>query len=237
MLVTGPEIRWRPPSGSGRDRFMTFRILIVDDHHLLRDGLRSLLDAEEEFEVVGEAETGREALSLAETLRPDLILMDIGMRDLNGVEATRQLKAAYPEIGIVGLSTHSDKRYVLGMLEAGASGYVLKDSAYDEVRRAMHAVGRGKTYLSSDVAGVVVEKSLSEPSEAEAIASELTPREREVVQLIAEGLGAGAIGERLHISSSTVDSHRKNVMAKLDLKSVAELTKYAVRAGLTSLER
>lgn len=216
---------------------MTLRILIVDDHRLLRDGLRSMLDAEDEFEVVGEAETGREALALADELRPDLILMDIGMRDLNGVEATRQLKAAHPKVGIVGLSTHSDKRYVLGMLEAGASGYVLKDSAYDEVRRAMNAVGRGKTYLSADVAGLVVEHSLSDRAETKTMASELTPREREVVQLIAEGFSAAAIGERLHVSSSTVDSHRKNVMAKLDLKSVAELTKYAIRAGLTSLER
>ncbi len=216
---------------------MAAKILIVDDHRLLREGLRTMLDAEEGFEIVGEAESGRTALTLAQEVTPDIILMDIGMKDLNGVEATRQIKAAHPEIRVIGLSTHGDKRYVLGMLEAGANGYVLKDSAYDDVRDAIRAVADGKTYLSPDIAGLVVEHSMgSRAAGGDTVASELTPREREVVQLVAEGLSAAMIAERLNVSPSTIDTHRKNAMTKLGLKSVAELTKYAVRSGLTSLE-
>ena len=213
---------------------MSTQILIVDDHRLLRDGLRSMLEAEPDFEVVGEAETGRDAIRLSKELSPEVILMDIGMRDLNGIEATRQITSMYPEIRVVALSTHSDKRYVIGMLDAGAGGYVLKDSAYDDVALAIRSVISGKTYLSPDIAGVVVEHSLGDRSGG-VIAAELTPREREVVQLIAEGLNAAQIGERLHVSTSTVDSHRKNSMSKLGVSSIAELTKYAIRTGLSSL--
>jgi two-component system NarL family response regulator len=217
---------------------MSIRILLVDDHQMMRDGLRAILDLEDALDVVGEAGNGYEALELAETLRPDVVVMDIGMKDLNGIEATRQIRAQSPQAKVIALSTYSDESYVLGMFEAGATGYVLKDAAVEEMRRAIRAVAAGQHFLSPEIAGSVVASHLRGSSQDHAAAaSTLAPRERQILQLLAEGHTSSEIARRLHIATTTVDSHRRNIMKKLDLHSVAELTKYAIREGLTSLER
>ncbi len=217
---------------------MSIRILLVDDHQMMRDGLRSILDLEDDLDVVGEAGNGYEALEMARTRRPDVIVMDIGMKDLNGIEATRQIMAQNPRAKVVALSTYSNEPYVISMLEAGASGYVLKDAAVDEMRRAIRVVADGSHYLSPEIAGTVVTSRLRGPAQEGASASAaLAPRERQILQLLAEGHTSSEIARQLHIATTTVDSHRRNIMKKLDLHSVAELTKYAIREGLTSLER
>lgn len=204
---------------------------------MLRDGLRSILASEQGLEVVGEAGDGHSAVAMARELQPDVIVMDIGMQGLNGVEATRLIKAENPRIKVLALSTYSDKRYVLSVLEAGASGYVLKASAFDELRRAIRAVSENKEYLSPEVTGAVVEARVRAPAEPGASAyTILGSREREVLQLLAEGCSSPEIAQRLHISASTVETHRRNIMRKLNLHSIAELTKYAIREGLTALD-
>ena len=211
---------------------MTLRVLLVDDHELMRQGLRSIVERDDGIEVVGEAASGREAVALASTLAPHVVVMDVAMQDMNGIEATRQVRNACPGVRVVALSSHSDSRYVTAMLDAGASGYVLKANAYDDLRRAIDAARRGKTYLCADVTESVVTASLR----GETGASPLTAREREVLQLLAEGLSSPEIGRRLFVATSTVETHRRNVMRKLGKHSVADLTKYAIREGLTSLE-
>jgi two-component system NarL family response regulator len=216
---------------------MSIRVLLADDHQMLRDTLRSMLESEGQIEVVGEAGDGRSAVSMARTLAPDIVVMDITMPDLNGVEATHQIKAENPKVKVIALSRHSDRRYVLRMLEAGASGYVLKAAAYDELRRAVAVVSQGKSYLSPEITGIVVDAHLRPTTEVDTeVGQPLGPREREIVQLLAEGYTSPEIGRRLHISSRTVETHRRNIMKKLGLHSVAELTKYAIREGLTSLD-
>ena len=211
---------------------MTLRVLLVDDHELMRHGLRSILEREAGIEVVGEAASGREVVALASALAPDVVVMDVAMQDMNGIEATRQVRSACPGVRVVALSSHSDSRYVTAMLGAGASGYVLKANAYDDLRRAVEAARHGKTYLCADVTQSVVNASLH----GETGASPLTAREREVLQLLAEGLSSPEIGRRLFVATSTVETHRRNIMRKLGKHSVADLTKYAIREGLTSLE-
>jgi DNA-binding NarL/FixJ family response regulator len=215
---------------------MATRILLVDDHALVREGLRALLTSNAETQVIGEASTGREALELARNLDPDVILMDVGMPDLNGFEATRQMKSTAPGARVIALSTHSDKRYVLAMLEAGARGYIVKSAAGEELVRAIETVNRNQIYLSPAIAGVVVDSYLGREYPEEGIgAALLGSREREVLQLLAEGKSSPEIAAVMHISVSTVETHRRNIMRKLDLHSVAELTKFAVREGLTQL--
>ena len=217
---------------------MSIRILLVDDHQMMRDGLRSILDLEGDLDVVGEAANGHEALEMVKKLQPDVIVMDVGMKGLNGIEATRQIKAENPRASVIGLSTHSDGPYVLSMLEAGASGYVLKDAAVDEMRRAIRAVAGGHHYLCPEIAKSVVDSNLRMPSEDRGSAySLLGSRERQILQLLAEGHTSCEIGQQLHIATTTVDSHRRNIMRKLDVHSVAELTKLAIRQGLTPLDR
>ena len=216
---------------------MSIRILLVDDHQMMRDGLRSVLDLADDLDVVGEAGNGYQALEMARTLRPDVIVMDIGMKDLNGIEATRQIMAHDSRAKVIALSTHSSEPYVISMLEAGASGYVLKDAAADEMRRAIRVVADGHHFLSPEIAGSVVSSRLRGSSQGPASAPDaLAPRERQILQLLAEGHTSSEIARQLHIATTTVDSHRRNIMKKLDLHSVAELTKYAIREGLTSLE-
>ena len=216
---------------------MSIRILIADDHQMLREGLRAILEKDEDIEVIGEASDGRTAVAMARTLRPDVVVMDISMPDLNGVEATRQIKAENPAVKVIALSRHSDRRYVLRMLDVGASGYVLKSGAYDELRRAVEAVRGGNSYLSPRITGLVIDAHLRPVSEPQSSASPtLGPRELEIVQLLAEGHTSPQIARKLHISTRTVESHRRNIMKKLGVHSVAELTKYAIREGLTSTE-
>lgn len=211
------------------------RILLVDDHELMREGLRSILEKEEDVEIVGEASGGREAVALARSLDPDVVVMDVGMKDLNGIDATRQLRKESPEIQVIALSSHSDRRYVSAMLEAGACGYVLKANAYADLRRALQAARQHKTYLCAEVTQGVVDASLVGSRDAPA-PSALTEREREVLQLLAEGHSSPQIGRRLFIATSTVETHRRSIMRKLGIHSVADLTKWAIREGLTDLE-
>lgn len=216
---------------------MPSRILLVDDHEILLGGLRSLLEGEPDLEIVGEARDGVEAVRLAEQLGPDLIVMDVSMPGLNGIEATRRITAKTPATAVLCLSSHSDSVMVEAMLEAGASGYLLKDHAVDELLRAIRSVSNGETYLSPRIAGGVVQSLLngsrSETSSAQTV---LTDREREVLQLIAEGYSNKLIAERLNVSAKTVGTHREHVMQKLDIHTVAGLTKYAIQQGLTSPE-
>ncbi len=216
---------------------MNIRVLLVDDHKMMRDGLRALFEDVPDIEVVGEACDGRTALDLVRTLSPDVVVMDVGMPELNGVETTRRIRTEHPSVKVIALSTHTDARYVHHMLEAGACGYVLKISAHEELLRALRAARRGLTYLSTEIAGLVVHRSTHAHTTAEVSAyTSLGAREREVLQLVAEGKTSSETAQQLHISIKTVESHRRNIAQKLGLHGTAELTKYAVREGLTSLD-
>ena len=216
---------------------MSIRILLADDHRLVREGLRALIQGQPDMEVVAEVEDGRAAIQIARDLSPEIVVMDIGMRDLNGIDATRKIKAEFPHIKVIGLSMHSDRRFVSGMLGAGASGYLLKDSAFEELVTALHTVRSNKIYLSPSITGVVVEDYVRKISkDTEPDSSVLTGREREVLQLLAEGNSTKEIASHLNVSVKTVETYRKHIMEKLDLHSIADLTKYAIRSGLTSLE-
>ena len=216
---------------------MSIRILLADDHKITRQGLRSLLDKQSDMEVVAEAEEGRTTVRLVRELLPDVVIMDVTMPDLNGMEAARQITREFGNVRIVALSMHSDSLFVMEMLKSGASGYLLKDCAFEELARAIRAVVAGKTYLSPSISGVVVDDYLHRLSKADFSGLDvLTSREREVLQLLAEGKSTKQIALKLHISVKTVETHRRQIMNKLDIHTVAELTKYAIRKGLTSLE-
>jgi DNA-binding NarL/FixJ family response regulator len=217
---------------------MAVRILLADDHKIVRDGLRSLLEKQQGMEVVGEAENGRRALELAQQKKPDVVIMDVSMPDLNGIEATRQMLADQPRVRVIALSMHSDRRLVAGMLQAGASGFLLKYCAFDELARAINTVMSNQPYLSPRIAGTVIQDYVRRitPSESPTSDALLTTREREVLQLLAEGWSTKKIGSHLHVSVKTVETHRRQMMDKLGLHTIAEITKYAIREGLTSLE-
>ena len=219
---------------------MSIRVLVADDHGIVREGLRTLLEKQSDIDVIGEAENGRTAVRMAQELLPDVIIMDITMPDLNGVEATRQAVAVAPNAKVIALSMHSDKRFVEGMLSAGARGYLLKDSLFEELAHAVRSVASGRAYLTPSIAGLVVEEYVDHvrrhTSARPPGVRGLSPREREVLQLLAEGRSAREAAARLGISHGTIDSHRRHIMQKLDIHSTAELTKYAIREGLTPLE-
>lgn len=214
---------------------MTIKIILADDHKIVRQGLRTLLEQESDIEVIGEADDGRMAVRLARELSPQVIIMDVGMPDLNGIEATRQVQAESPGVKVIALSMHSDRRFVMNMLKAGASGYLLKDSAFEELATAIRMVLNNKIYLSTEIANVVVKDYLQGGGD-ESVFSVLTPREREVLQLMAEGKSSRQIADQLNISIKTVETHRMQIMHKLQIFNVAELTKYAIREGLSSLD-
>ncbi len=211
------------------------RILLADDHKMLRDGLRALLERKPGMEIVGEASTGHQAVELSQQLRPDVVVMDVTMPELNGVEATRRLVAAHPDIKVVALSVHTDRRYMMAMFEAGAVAYVPKSVAFEELALAIDAVMQGQRYLSPTITGAVLEGYLRKVSPA-VPGGTLSPREREVLQLLAEGSSSKDIAARLGLSVATVETHRRQIASKLDIHSVAELTKFAIREGLTSLD-
>jgi two-component system response regulator NreC len=212
------------------------KILLVDDHKMMRDGLRAILE-KEGLMVVGEAASGREGVALAQSLRPEIVVMDISMPDLNGVDATRRLLAEMPRIKIIALSMNSDRRYVMAMFKAGAVGYLLKNSASEELIHAVHAVEGDLTYVSPSIASILVgtyiEGVTGLPEKA---VKALSPREREVLQLLAEGQTSKDIANHLQIAVPTVETHRRQIMDKLNLRTIAGLTKYAIREGLTTLE-
>jgi DNA-binding NarL/FixJ family response regulator len=212
-------------------------VLLADDHQLFRDGLRSLLQRSPGFTVVGEAADGLEALRLCRDLQPDVVLLDISMPGLNGVEAARRIGVEAPRTRILIVSMHADRRFVAESLRAGARGYLLKDSAFPEMMQAIQAVMRGHVFLSPAITDVVAQDFASRaPSPERSAFRLLSPREREVLQLLAEGLSTKEIAGKLSVSGKTVETHRRQIMDKLGLHSVAELTKYAVREGLTPLE-
>jgi len=217
---------------------MKLRVILADDHQVIREGLRTLIEEQNDMEVVAEASDGREAIRLCGEMKPDVVVMDVAMPDLNGIEATRQVVSECPSTRVLALSMHADKHYAAGMLGAGASGYVLKDCAFDELANAIRRVAKGSTYLSPTVEGIVLRDYVERLSGegGESAFSVLTDREREVLQLVAEGHTTKQIAEDLHVSVKTVESHRQNIMDKLEIRSIAELTKYAIREGLTSLD-
>jgi two-component system, NarL family, response regulator NreC len=212
------------------------RILLADDHKLMRSGLRVLLEQQPGFNVVGEASDGREAVSLVASHKPDVLVMDIGMPSLNGIEAAAQITQAHPQIAVVMLSMHSDESYVLRALKAGAKGYLLKDSAEADLIRAVQAVADGKSYFSPAVSKVLLDDYVRKlkRSGSEDPYDLLTPREREVLQLVAEGKSNKEIAQLLNLSVYTVETHRSNIMEKLNLHGVPELILYAVRKGIIS---
>lgn len=215
---------------------MRVKILIADDHKIVREGLCNLLQKEKDIEVVAEASDGNTAVQKALELHPDVVIMDVAMPGLNGVEATRKITAR-SNIKVVALSMHSDKRFVTAMLKAGASAYLLKDCAFEELVSAIRTVAADQTYLSPKIAGIVTKEFVHHLKEEDTSAfSVLTPREREVLQLFAEGWNTKEIAAHLNLSTKTIETHRSNIMNKLNIYSLAELTKYALREGLTSLD-
>ncbi|HRP96946.1 MAG TPA: response regulator transcription factor [Rhodocyclaceae bacterium] len=211
---------------------MMVRIALADDHRMFREALKAMLETDPDVAVVIEAESGAELLDAVVHKAVDVACVDIAMPDMNGVEATRRLRELCPALKVVGLSAYSDRHFVLELLDAGASAYVTKTEGSDELLRAIRNVRAGRTYLSPDVAATVTDV-LRDRSPTAGGRPLLSARERQVLALISEGLTSPEIGERLHLASSTVEVHRRNIMRKLDLHSVAELTKYAIRIGLT----
>ena len=216
---------------------MPTRVLLVDDHAMIRQGLSSLLEKQPDIEVVGSVEDGRKAVDIARELAPDLVIMDISMPNLNGIDAARKILGEMGDVKVITLSIHSSRRFVAEMLKAGASGYVLKECLFDELIEAIKTVSNGGIYLSPKITGVVIEdyvKRLSTQYQPEGTV--LNEREREVLQFLSEGKSTKQIAMQLHVSAKTIESNRRNIMDKLGINSVAELTKYAVREGLTPLE-
>lgn len=212
---------------------MSIQILLADDHKIIRDGLHSLISGEEDMEVVAEAENGRDAVALVKQHAPDIVVMDINMPDLNGIDATKIILEEAPETKVIALSIHSTSRFVSGMLKAGASGYLIKHCAFEELAKAIRMVVSGKPYLSSQILSTVMDDYTSIPNK-KSVFSELSLREREILQLIVEGLKSEEIASKLFISIKTVSSHRSQIMKKLNTKSVADLTRYAIEEGLIS---
>ena len=211
---------------------MSIRLLLVDDHAVVRSGLHMLLSSEADVEIVGEASNAAEALSQAGSLTPDVILMDIGLPDMSGIEATRMIKARYPMISIVALTIHEDEEYFFNMLDAGASGYVPKRAAPEELLTAIRAAANNEVYLYPSMAKLLVRDYLSTDHPAESEQGVLTDREQEVLTHLAEGASNDEIAEALVISPKTVARHRENIMRKLNLHSRVELVRYAIRKGI-----
>lgn len=216
---------------------MSIKVLLADDHKMTREGLRSLLQDLTDVEVVAEAQTGLETIRLAKLHLPDMIIMDVAMPELNGIEATRRVLNECPGVKVIGLSMHSERQLVLRMLRTGASAYLLKNCGFHELAEAIRIVHQGGTYLTPAISNVLLEEITSiEQGANDAESNGLTPREREVLQLISEAKTSKEIAAHLNISEKTVHSHRKKIMEKLKAKNIAELTRIAIRNGISSLE-
>lgn len=215
---------------------MSIKVLLVDDHKIVLEGLRSLLEKEPDINVVADADNGRASVLLAREFLPNVVLMDVAMPEMNGIEATRRIISEIPGTQVLALSMHSDKRFVLEALNAGAKGYILKDCAAVELVTAIRSVAANDTYLSKKITGLIVKEYIKHiPVLHSSSSSTLTPREREILQLIAEGKSTKEIAFLLDVSAKTVDTFRQQMMKKLNLYSVADLTKYAIREGLVIL--
>ncbi len=212
---------------------MRAKIILVDDHKIVREGLRNVIESSPAYTVIAEADNGRQAVKLAAEKNPDIVLMDVAMPDLNGIEAAKQILSINPDIRIIALSMHSDKHFVSGMLAAGAYAYLLKDCDSGELINAIDTVMHNQKYVSNKISGLILTEFISGLVKDD---STLSSREKEILQLIAEGKSSKQAGEILFLSSKTVDVHRKNIMDKLKLHSLPELTKYAIRSGLTGLD-
>jgi two-component system response regulator NreC len=216
---------------------MSIKILIADDHGIVRDGLRFLISKQQEMEIVGEAEDGRKAIELVRKLEPDIVIMDISMPNLNGVDATRQIVREFPNVKVIALSMHSSSMFVADMIKAGASGYILKNCLFNELVEAIKAVNDGVAYLSQDVVSLVVGDYMKRLSGEGGLPLEaLTGREREVLQLIGEGYNTKQIAQELHVSTKAIEASRRKIMEKLHSQSIADLVRWAILGGLTSLE-
>lgn len=217
---------------------MGIRIVLADDHRIVREGLCALLAREADIELVGQAEDGLGAVRLARDLRPDVVVTDVSMPGLNGVDATRRIRNEDAAVRVLCLSVHAESRMVLAALDAGASGYVLKDDSYEDLALAIRKSMADQVHLSADLVGMVVHEVRNRGQLKQTSGeSRLTPRERETVQLLSEGLSTQQIADRLHVSTKTVATHRENVMQKLNISSLAELTRYALLEGLSSLDQ
>ena len=213
-------------------------VILVDDHVIMRDGLKNLLEDESDIEVIGAADNGRDAVKISIEKKPNIVVMDIAMRDMNGIEATRQIKKENPDIKIIALSMHSERQIVVGIFRAGASGYLLKDSTSTELIKAIRTIYRGRNYLSQKISNIVLQEISDVKKDSDENGIEvLTNRENEILQLISEGNSTKRIAEVLFISPKTVETHRANIMEKLNIHNLPELTKYAIRAGLTSVDK
>jgi two-component system, NarL family, response regulator NreC len=218
---------------------MNIKILLADDHRIMREGLRSILEKQKDFEIVAEVDNGKSAVQLAEKHTPDVIIMDITMPDLNGIEATKRIKEIYSVVKIIGLSVHADKRFISKMYEAGANGYLRKDCASEELILAIRTVMKGQTYISPSIANIIVDEFLA-PHKSQKIAltesHELSTKEKEILQLLAEGKSMKEIAYKLGISDKTVHHHRKHIMLKLKIECMADLVKYAIKEGIITIE-
>jgi two-component system response regulator NreC len=213
------------------------RVLLADDHRMLREGIRALLERQEDIQVVGEAADGREAVRLTTQLCPDVVVMDVSMPMLNGIEATRQIRRDCPDVRVLILTVHESEEYVAQLLVAGASGYIIKRAAGDELVSAIRAVQQGEAFLYPSIARVVIEDYVRRLQAGTGLSAQevLTDREREVLQLIAEGYTNREIADLLHLSIKTVQNHRSKIMNKLDLHDRGELIKYAIQQGIIHL--
>jgi DNA-binding NarL/FixJ family response regulator len=213
------------------------RVMIVDDHNIVRQGLRNMLESIPEIDVVADADSGRSALQLVEEAAPDVVLMDMSMPGMNGIEATQRIVSQYGSTRVLILSMHNDKRLVAQALKAGARGYLLKDRASQELVAGIREVAAGRRYICSELVQAMIDDYINQaPDTLQGGDSPLTPREREVLQLIAEGNNAKNIAFLLNLNVKTVDAHRQQIMKKLKLQSVAELTRYAIKEGVTSID-
>ncbi|MDP3441472.1 MAG: response regulator transcription factor [Ignavibacteria bacterium] len=215
---------------------MTIRILITDDHQLFREGIANLLSASTHIEIVAQAENGQEAIEKAKKLKPDIVIMDLNLPVINGVDATRILHQELPKTKVLVLSMHAEKSYIKEALEAGAFGYLFKDCTYDQLIEAINTVYQGKKYLSAKITEVLIHDYLSKEEEVHDNSEELSERESEILKLMAEGKLTREISDMLFISVKTVGTHKQHILEKLNLKSTADLIKYAIKKGIVGLE-
>jgi len=215
---------------------MSIRIVLADDHTILRQSLVKSFNEESDIEIVGEAKDGRSTVELARQLQPDIVVMDIEMPDLNGLEATRRITKDFPQIKVLGLSMHANDKYIREMFRAGANGYLLKNCPFEELVKAVRIIMQGKTFISSSIGDVVIKEYINTPEKNKSVFSILSEREREIMQLLAEGQTTKFIARQLHISPKTVEGHRLKMMGKLNIDSIAKLTKYAIQEGVTTPE-